>query len=168
MLITRCNDMTNSMMIGRHIFAFALAVVVRVPTLATARTHLGRHIIGIVQNTNVQMHEAEILQTDTGVPLGFIWNNRTTFVANMQVADAAILKRGAKIEVSYHQPLFGRPYVTKVTLLSNSPFSAKSRPPQIIRQIHFHLSAAEPCRSHGGQCQADDVIQTPFKTSHEN
>lgn len=108
------------MTIRRHIFALVLAVVVGIPTLAVARPHPGRHIIGIVQNTNVQRREAEMLQTDTGVPLSFVWNNRTTFVANMQVADAAILKRGAKVEVSYHQPLFGRPYVSKVTLLATS------------------------------------------------
>lgn len=108
------------MMMRHPIFALALAVVVSLPTLAAARPHPGRHITGIVQNTNVQMREAEILQTNTGVPLSFVWNNRTKFVANMQVVNAAILKRGAKVEVSYHQPLFGRPYVSKVTLLSAS------------------------------------------------
>lgn len=108
------------MMMRRHIFVLALAFVVGIPSLATARTPRGRHISGIVQKTNVQMREAEILQTDTGVPLSFVWNNLATFVANMQVVDAAILKRGAKVEVIYHQPFFSRAYVSKVTLLAAS------------------------------------------------
>lgn len=101
-------------------FALALAVVVCIPSLATARTHTGSHITGIVQKTNVQVREAEILRTDTGVRLSFVWNNQTTFVANTQLVNAAILKRGAKVEVIYHQPFFGRPFVTRVTLLSAS------------------------------------------------
>jgi hypothetical protein len=34
--------------------------------------------------------------------------------------NAAILKQGTRVEVIYHHPLFGRPFVTKVTLLSAS------------------------------------------------
>ena len=108
------------MMMHHHIYALALAFVLDIPSLATARSHTGRHITGIVQNTNVQMRKAVILGTDTGVPLSFVWNNQTRFVANMQVVNAAILKRRAKIEGIYQKPLFGRPFVTKVTLLSAS------------------------------------------------
>lgn len=117
MRITRCNDVNNPIMIRRHIFALALAVVVGIPTLATARTPTGRHVTGIVQKTNIQAREAEILRTDTGGTLNFVWKNRTKFVANMQFVSAAILQQGDKVEVIYHRPFFGRPFVTKVTLL---------------------------------------------------
>ncbi len=120
MHITRCNDVTNSMMIRRHIFALALAVVVGIPTLATAKNPTGRHISGIVQKMNIQAREAEIVRTDTGRPLSFVWNNQTKFVANMQFVSAAILQQGAKVEVIYHRPFFGRPFVTKVTLLTQT------------------------------------------------
>lgn len=95
----------------------ALALAVSIPTLAVARTHMGRHITGIVQKSNVQTREVEILRADTGTTLSFVWNNRTTFVANMQVVDPTILKRGAKVEVIYHQPFFDQAFVSKVTLL---------------------------------------------------
>ena len=90
----------------RLLFALVLALIVGIPTLAVARTPTGRHISGIVQKTNGQTRETEILRTDTGLPLSFVWNNRTTFVANMQVVDAAILKSGARVEVILHQPFF--------------------------------------------------------------
>ena len=79
---------------------------------------MGHRISTIVQQTNGPAREAEILRTDTGEPISFVWINGTTFVANMQMANAAILTHGAKVEVIYHQPFFGRPFVTKVTLLA--------------------------------------------------
>ncbi len=104
----------------RLFFALVLAVVVGIPTRTEARAPRGRPISGIVQKTNEPTRETEIVRTDTGIPLSFVWISRTVFVANMQVVDAGILEPGAKVEVIYHQPFFGRPFVTKVTLLSAS------------------------------------------------
>lgn len=108
------------MTIHRRLFALALAIVAGIPTPAAARAPRGRTISGIVQKTNELTREAEIVCTDTGTLLSFVWIRRTIFVANVQVVDAAILDPGAKVEVTYHQPFFGRPFVTKVTLLSAS------------------------------------------------
>lgn len=108
------------MTIRLHIFVLALAFVVGIPPLAIAMPQTGRRITGIVQESKEQSREAVILQTNKGTPLRFFWNNRTTFVANMQFVDAAILMPGAKVEVIYHHPFFGKPFVTKVTLLSIS------------------------------------------------
>ncbi len=104
----------------RLLFALALAVVVGIPTPAAARSPRGRTISGVVQKTNEQTREVEIVRIDTGASLSFVWIRRTIFVANMQVVDAGILEPGAKVELIYHQPFFGRPFVTKVTLLSAS------------------------------------------------
>ena len=108
------------MMTPRLLVALALAVVVSTPTPATARNPTGRRISGIVQKTNHQVREAEILLTDRVGTLSFVWNTRTEFVANMQLVNSTILKQGAKVEVRYHRPLFGRPFVSRVTLLSAS------------------------------------------------
>ena len=108
------------MKIHRLLFALALAGIVGIPTPAAARTPRGRPISGIGQKTNEPTREAEILRADTGEPISFVWINRTTFMANLQTVNAAILKQGAGVEVIYHQPFFGRPFVTKVTLLSAS------------------------------------------------
>ena len=64
--------------------------------------------------------EAEILRTDRVGALSFVWNTRTTFVANMQFGNSTILKHGARVEVRCHRPLFGRPFVSRVMLLSVS------------------------------------------------
>ena len=108
------------MIAPRQLFALALAVVVSTPTPATARNPTGRRISGIVQRTNWQALEAEILRTDRVGALSFVWNTRTTFVANRQLVNSTILKHGARVEVRYHRPLFGRPFVSRVMLLSAS------------------------------------------------
>lgn len=105
------------MIMHRLLFALALAILASIPTSATAMPRTGHRITGIVQKTNWQGRESEILRTDARGPLIFVWMDRTTFVANRQGVNAAILKPGAKVEVTYHHPLFGRPYVTRVTLL---------------------------------------------------
>ena len=106
------------MTIPRFLFALALVVFEGLPPLAAAKSPRGRRISGIVEKTNASARETEIMRTDTSTPLSFVWSDRTTFVAHRQVVDAAIIKSGSKIEVIYHQPFFGRPFVTKVTLLS--------------------------------------------------
>ena len=108
------------MIMHRLLFALAFAVVVSIPTPAAAMPRTGRRITGIVQKTNWQGRESEILRTDARGPLIFVWIAPTAFVANRQWVNAAILKPGARVEVTYHHPLFGRPYVTRVTLLSAS------------------------------------------------
>ncbi len=106
------------MMTHRLLFALALAVVVGIPAPVAARAPRRRPIAGIVQKTNELTREVEIVRIDTGTPLSFIWISRTVFIAKTQVVDAAILDPAAKVEVICHQPFFGRPFVTKVTLLS--------------------------------------------------
>ena len=61
--------------------------------------------------------EVELLREDDGKPVTFLWNKLTTFVTGESMADAAILRKGARVEVNLHTPLFGKPFVTKVTLL---------------------------------------------------
>jgi hypothetical protein len=122
------------MTIHRLPFALALAVILGIPTPAAARALRGRSISGIVQKTNAPTREAEIVRSDTGTPLSFVWISRTIFVANAEVVNAAILEPGAKVEVIYHQPVFGRPFVTRVTLLSASDTHADMGPePQMLK-----------------------------------
>jgi hypothetical protein len=59
-------------------------------------------------------------------PLIFTWDKQTKFVVNQHFVDAGILSSGVRIEVVYHRPFFGSPYVTKVTLLS-APVREKNK-----------------------------------------
>lgn len=77
----------------------------------------GQHIIGTIQKVDTTTHQVEMLREDNGTLIKFVWNKRTTFVTDIQMADAAFLKRGAHVEVAFHEPVFGKPFVTKIALL---------------------------------------------------
>ena len=100
------------------LIAILLVFLANIATPAAAITPRGRTITGTIQKVDAQTQEVEMLQADKGTVIMFVWNKRTTFVANAQIAEATILKKGAHVEVSYHEPLFGKAFVMKVTLLS--------------------------------------------------
>jgi Cu/Ag efflux protein CusF len=84
---------------------------------AAALTPRGRPITGTIQKVDTQSREVALLREDKGTVITFVWVSRTTFVADAKMADANILKKGARVEVSHHVPFFGKPFVTRVTLL---------------------------------------------------
>ena len=79
-----------------------------------------RHITGIIQKVYAQTREAELLPSGKAKPLRFTWDRQTKFITCLQVADAAMLRPGALVEIICNHPFFGDTYVTKVTLLSGS------------------------------------------------
>lgn len=97
--------------------ALSFTLLLNLVTPASAVSSHGRRITGTIQMVDAQSQEVAMLREDKGIVIKFVWNKRTTFVASSQIADASILKRGARIEVIRHEPFFGKPFVTKVTLL---------------------------------------------------
>ena len=97
------------------LIAFCFALLIGTP--AAAFKTEGSHLAGIIQKVNAKTFEAEILREDSGTHLTFVWNSATKFVANEQVVNASILKKGARVEVILYVVIFGKPFVTKVTLL---------------------------------------------------
>ena len=105
--------------INRHLtIPLILTLVVSMTTAATALPLSGRYITGIVRKMDWQAQEAEISLPETGQSIIFTWNRRTRFLANGEVAGSGILKPETMIQVIYHQPFFGRPFVSRVTALS--------------------------------------------------
>ncbi|MCB1209130.1 MAG: hypothetical protein KDK97_07370 [Verrucomicrobiales bacterium] len=100
-----------------RLIALLFAMLASFTMPATARTPHGRDIIGIIQRVNPQTQEVEMRRDDTGAVITFVRVKRTTFVADGRLADATILKPGAHVTVSHHVPFFGKPFVTRVTLL---------------------------------------------------
>jgi hypothetical protein len=98
----------------------AIATFVSIASPSFALSVKGWHLVGIIQNVNALAREAELLQPGKENPLRFTWDKQTRFVAKQHFVEAAILSSGARVEVVYIQPLFGTPYVTKVTLISSS------------------------------------------------
>lgn len=145
----------------RRLLALTLAVVASIPTPAAATPRTGRRIAGVVQKTNWQTREVAIVRTDTSEPLRFVLIDRTLFVANGQLANATILEPGAKVEVIYHRPIFGRPFVTRVALLSAPARAAKTgrvivtwklahEPPRIAQRKALRITTEKAAPIHGG------------------
>lgn len=104
-----------------------LTFVVSIAQTATALTPRGRPITGTIQKLDALSHEVEMLREDKGTVITFTLSKRTSFVANAQMTDATILKPGAHVVVSHHVPFFGRPFVTRVTLLPTTKPTAKTK-----------------------------------------
>jgi Cu/Ag efflux protein CusF len=97
------------------LIAFCFTLLTATP--AAAKSPRGTHITGTIQKVDASTREVELLQEDTRTPITFVWNRLTTFVTGTSMADAAILKKGARVEIILHRPFFGKPFVAKVTLL---------------------------------------------------
>ena len=99
------------------LIALMFAALANFATPAAAITPQGRHITGTIQTVDASAREAQMLPQDNATPVTFVWNKLTTFVTAASMADATILKKGARVEVILHRPFFGKPFVAKVTLL---------------------------------------------------
>lgn len=97
-----------------------LAILATTTPLAVALPKLGRSITGTIENVNVQAKEVIMRQVDRGTVVSFVWNTRTTFSVSNRPADASILKKGQRVDAIYHTPFFGKPYVSRVRLLSTA------------------------------------------------
>lgn len=96
-------------------------------TPASAASARGRTVTGTITKVDAAARDVELRVEDTGAPVMFTWNRHTSFIANGQFTDAAILKKGARIEVIRHTPFFGKPFVTKVTLQTSNHTKQKTK-----------------------------------------
>lgn len=97
--------------------ALLFAFLASFATPASARTHPGTHLTGTILKVDAGMQEVEMQGEDNGTLIKFTWSSRTAFFANGQAADAAIVKKGARVDVIYHMPFFGKPWVAKIVVL---------------------------------------------------
>lgn len=93
-----------------------------------AMPNVGRSITGTIQKVDAQAQETQMVRDDKGTLITFVWVRRTTFVANDRFTGAAILRKGARVEVRYRVPVFGKPFVTRVKLLPATSPTGKTRP----------------------------------------
>ena len=94
---------------------------------AAATTPKGTRIIGTIQTVDAKAEVVKMQREEKSALLEFTWSNRTIFIANGKITDAAILKKGARVEVICHFPFFGKPDVTKVTLLPAANSNTKTK-----------------------------------------
>ena len=109
------------------LITLVLSFLLSLTAPATATTSRPRVITGTVKKVDAPAKEVEMLREDDGTLKTFVWNKHTSFIANAQIADATILKKGARVEVNCHTPFFGKPFVTKVTLLQTHNQTTKTK-----------------------------------------
>ncbi len=94
---------------------------------ASAITPQGRKITGTITKVDAVAREVEMVREDSGEPVMFTWNKHTSFLADGQFVDSTVLKKGARIEAIRHAPFFGKPFATKITLLTNNHTKTKTK-----------------------------------------
>jgi hypothetical protein len=108
---------TNTMRTSFFNVTVLLVLMLGITLPASALTPRGHPIQGVIQKVNPQTQEVEMCRDDKGTIITFVTVKRTTFIANGNIVDAAILKPGVHVEVSHHVPFFGKPFVTRVALM---------------------------------------------------
>ncbi len=103
--------------------SIASAILTCLVTSANALPTSGRRISGTILKVEPPGREAEMRRDDKGTVLTFSWNDRTTFIANATFTDAAMLRPGAHVIVTYHKPFFGKPFISRVKSVTS--FSAR-------------------------------------------
>lgn len=116
---------TSTMKPPSLLIAFLFTFFVSMAQPAAALTVRGRTIIGTIQKVNLLTHEVAMLRADKGTVITFTWSKRTSFIAGGRMTDAAILQQGAHVLVRHYKPFFGKPFMTRVTLLPVSTRQSK-------------------------------------------
>lgn len=82
---------------------------------AHAMPRLGRESDGVILSVDRETKMLTIIIE--GTSRRFQWDKQTRFIQNQEFANPDILEAGAAVRIYYHVPFFGKPFVTKVTLL---------------------------------------------------
>lgn len=96
-----------------------------VAPLAHAHPPRARELSVTVQSVQLETRTLVVIPTADSTPREYAWTKSTQFVENNRFVDASPLKEGAKAKIYYHTPFFGKPYVSKVVWLTESPPSQK-------------------------------------------
>lgn len=97
-----------------------LAILAVTTPFAAALPNTGRRITGTIVNVDAQAKEVTLRPENKGLAVSFVWNKRTAFSTNTQPADASVLKKGRRVITIYHSPFFGKPYVSRVKLMTTA------------------------------------------------
>ena len=65
----------------------------------------------------------------------FEWNQRTRFVHHGKFTGPEVLAAGAAVRIRYRVPFFGKPFLSKVTLIERFRSSTETATPQITNGI---------------------------------
>jgi hypothetical protein len=100
-------------------------------TPAFANTPRGRCVTAIIQSVNPARKEIVVGTDHKPDALTIGWNNRTVFVAGTELANAAILSRGASFQITYQSPFFGERFASRIVLLAKPPLLQTTNQPVV-------------------------------------
>ena len=100
----------------RRLCAVLCFIMVATSTQVSARPHPALVQQGIVQMINRKALVLRIQPTGQPEPLRMVWNSRTSFMEGMRIVTAAELREGSLVTVSYHNPLFGKRFASKIVI----------------------------------------------------
>ena len=96
---------------------------------AQAMPPLGRNATGAVRAVDRAAQTLAIQSPADPQPRLYRWNESTRFTAGGSVITTAAIPRGATVAFTYHLPLIGGPFVSKVTMLHPLPARPKRAAP---------------------------------------
>jgi hypothetical protein len=97
----------------------ALVVTFAGGSEAWARPLRSRTESGVIESVDHPARALQLRLADRSEPLTFIWNRRTHILAEDRLTTASGLQVGKRAIVSYHTPLFGERYGTKIELVDS-------------------------------------------------
>lgn len=110
--------MNTSIMHAGRILPFALVVAgLLCPTTTEAMSPLSRERDAVVTSIDRNNTILTVQIKEESRPRSFEWNDDTWFVQHGRFTGSTALKPGAAVRIRYRAPFFGKPFVSKVTLL---------------------------------------------------
>lgn len=110
----------------RRLGAILCLLLVATSTQVFARPHPALVQQGIIQMIDREALVLRIQPTGQSEPLSMVWNSRTSFMEGKRIVTAAELKKGSRVTVSYHNPLFGKRYASKIVIERGPPGATKN------------------------------------------
>jgi hypothetical protein len=109
----------NSVRFNTILFA-ALVATFASDSDAWARPPRSRTASAVIESVDHTARALRLRRTKRSEPLTVIWNRRTRFLAGDQLGTALLLQEGEWANVSFHTPLFGERYATRIELVGST------------------------------------------------
>ncbi len=94
-------------------FVFFVTLVCMVPCASAGRMTSTKYA-GVVESIDYQTKTVVFQRGSDGKDFQLSWYWDTTFVADGKHVKADALKAGTSVKVEYHEPLFGRRYISRI------------------------------------------------------
>ena len=115
----------------QRVFPFLALIACWLLSVATAeaRPPSSREADGLVRSVDRKSTMATVQIEGASRLRSFEWNQRTRFVYHGKFTGPEVLAAGAAVRIRYRVPLFGKPFLSKVTLLERFRSSTETATP---------------------------------------